>query len=59
MSTPWPTGPRRAIGRLIGEPGVLSLILSRSYTFLEIDHEIFSNIIRLLIQERLQGIVCA
>ena len=40
------------VARKMANPGVVSLILARSHTFLEIDHEIFSTVILLqLIQE--------
>ena len=51
---------------LTADPGVASSILSRSYTFVEIDHEIISTIILLPIAEsfkkdccQLQAKVCA
>ena len=36
-----------ADARLTADPGVASLIPARSHTFLEIDHEIISTVIRL------------
>ena len=45
----------------IADPGVFSLILVRPHTFLEIDHEIFSMVILLLllIQEGLLSVTNA
>ena len=38
------TGPRSAVGTgLTANPGVASLILVRSHTFVEIDHEMIST----------------
>ena len=51
---------------LTADPGVASLILTRSYTFVEIDHEIISTVILLPSAEsfkkgccQLQAKVCA
>ena len=51
---------------LTANPGVASLITARSHTFVEIDHEIISTVIRLLSAEsfkkgccQLQAKVCA
>ena len=51
---------------LTADPGVMNLILARSYTFLEIDHEIISMVILLPSAEsfkkgccQLQAKVCA
>ena len=42
---------------LTADPGVFSLILARSHTFIESDHEIFSRVILLpLIQEGLLSV---
>ena len=43
---------------LIADPGVVSLILARSHTFVEVYHEIFSTVILLLslIQEGLMSV---
>ena len=32
------------VARPIADPGVVSLILAQSHTFVEIDHEIFSTV---------------
>ena len=40
----------QSVARPIADPGVVSLILTWSHTFVEIDHEIFSMVILLLPQ---------
>ena len=47
-----------SVWSLIADPGVVSLILARPDTFVEIDHEIFSMVILLLllIQEGLLSV---
>ena len=38
----------KSVANLIAEPGVVSLILAWSHTFMDIDHEMFSKVIFLL-----------
>ena len=48
----------QSIASLIADPGVMSLIMARFHTFIEIDHEIFSTVFLLLplIQEGLMSV---
>ena len=46
----------QSVRRLTADPGVASLILARSHTFMEIDHEIIYTAILLLIQEGLLSV---
>ena len=43
---------------LTADPGVASLILARSHTFMEIDHEIFSTVILLPSDDSLKKGCC-
>ena len=50
------TRPRSAVGNM--SPGVTSLILARSHTFVEIDYEIISTVILLLSAESFKKNCC-